>query len=458
MIAITGTIALLWLIRRSLHRWSRDVLSIHTRMSDLLRHISLGVLFAILLGTGLSAALGAIDALFQVSIDAERYATIFATSGIIVGMISAIDGILFDTSTRSTPTKPKIMLARIIGILIAIFGVILYVYLAQIIITRTRPSNEVARRWFVFVGLVIFGTMMLLPLLDYDEKTITRLHRRAHLILIPILIIISIAILQRVQQYGITEVRYLVILLLIIITGTSIRNIITTKTSPYPLLVALSIGGLIAMFSWPIGMRSISYHSQVARLMDYLTIQDLLIDGQVTLPLDVTDEQASVIAPLLRYFEDNNGRGLPQLHPDLANARELFIKTGIERSAAYNRYDSSNEYKSFGYRDERSPIDIADYSRMYDNINHYDTTNTASIVSFQDNMITISYDNGITIVFDGQSLVDTLSTQDPYNGSYQWSKPILTTDTSALIITTIDLQKSHNQRKIQGINGILLIQ
>lgn len=89
---------------------------------------------------------------------------------------------------------------------------------------------------------------MLLPLLEYNEKTITRLHRRAHLILIPILIIISIAIIQRIQQYGITEARYLVILLLIIMTGTSIWHIITTKTSPYPLLVALSIGGLIAVF------------------------------------------------------------------------------------------------------------------------------------------------------------------------------------------------------------------
>ncbi|USN56908.1 MAG: DUF4153 domain-containing protein [Candidatus Peribacteria bacterium] len=146
MIAIVGFISLLWLIRRPLPSWNHDVLSIHTRISDLLRHISLGALFAILLGAGLSAALGAIDALFSVSIDSNRYVTIFATSGIIVGLISAIDGILFDTSTWSTLTKPKIMLARIIGILIAIFGVILYVYLAQIIITWTWPSNEVARR------------------------------------------------------------------------------------------------------------------------------------------------------------------------------------------------------------------------------------------------------------------------------------------------------------------------
>jgi hypothetical protein len=163
-------------------------------------------------------------------------------------MISAIDGILLDTSAQSTPNKAKIMLARIIGILIVIFGIILYVYLAHIIITRTRPSNEVARRGFVFVGLVLFGTMMIIPLLDYDEKTITRLHQRSHIILIPILLVISIAIYQRIQQYGITEARYLVILLLIIITGTSIRHISTSKTSPYPLMVTLSIGGLIAVF------------------------------------------------------------------------------------------------------------------------------------------------------------------------------------------------------------------
>jgi hypothetical protein len=50
MIAIMSIIALLGLIRRPLTQERRNTLHTHTRISDLLRHISLGAIFAIILG------------------------------------------------------------------------------------------------------------------------------------------------------------------------------------------------------------------------------------------------------------------------------------------------------------------------------------------------------------------------------------------------------------------------
>lgn len=181
-------------------------------------------------------------------IDSERYGSIRIIVGTLVGVMTTLDGMLFEQIDTTTTTKWKTTLARVISALIIVFGVILYVYLAKIIITRSRPSNEVSRRGFVFVGLVLAGTIVLIPLLDYPKKKKQTIHTTAHLIIIPILITIAIAIYQRVAQYGITEMRYLTIALLLIIGGTSIWHLFTRSSSPYPLLVAISVAGLLAIF------------------------------------------------------------------------------------------------------------------------------------------------------------------------------------------------------------------
>lgn len=456
LMSVVISITLLILIRRPI-RHTRDHITLHKRIIDLLRCVSIGIVLGLILGFGISGALLAIESLFDITIQSNRYATIFTISSII-WLTSTIDNILFETSTRNISNRRKTMLSWVIAMLITLFGIILYVYLIQITLTQTRPSNEVARRWFVFVWLVFFAIIMILPLIEDNEKIMTRLHRRAHLIIIPIVIIIGIAIRHRVHQYGITEPRYLVILLLIIITSTSLWHIITSKKSMYPFLVALSVGGLIAVFGWPISMRTISYDSQVSRLIDYLTTQNLFIEGRVTLPLDVTDDQAAVIAPMLRYFTDENGRGLPQLHTKRTDANELFTHTNIDRYADWGwKREIEDTYKTFHYKSHS--IDITWYNTLHTHLTYNTWNQDKSILSYDPRTDIISYSTGdITHTLSLQSLIDQLALL-PDNENLPNHLSIIEATDVRFIIELITITKhTWKKRKIENIQGILFTQ
>lgn len=94
------------------------------------------------------------------------------------------------------------------------------------------------------------------------------------------------------------------------------------------------------------------------RLTNYLTDQNLLTGEQITLPLSTTDDQKHTMREFLTYFADGNGRGLPQLHPDLADHKTLFETTQISQYSSYVETEREQTHKTFYYRNNNI-IDIA---------------------------------------------------------------------------------------------------
>lgn len=125
----------------------------------------------------------------------------------------------WDLENRSPveTAKRKTLLGRVIGLLLALYGVILYAYLGKILLTGERPSNQVTGLGFAFSAFVLVASILLVPLVTDPKKALTRqrLITTMYLLLIPVLVMIFMAIMMRVEQYGLTEMRYLVYAILL---------------------------------------------------------------------------------------------------------------------------------------------------------------------------------------------------------------------------------------------------
>jgi hypothetical protein len=124
----------------------------------------------------------------------------------LFGGLSFLDGVKkwkIDEDEDSQPLKWKTLLGWVVGFLLLVYGVILYIYLGKILITGEWPSNQVTPLSFAFSGLVVLGSILLVPLVTDEEQTILRkkILTRMYVSLIPILIMVFFAIKLRIGQY-----------------------------------------------------------------------------------------------------------------------------------------------------------------------------------------------------------------------------------------------------------------
>ncbi|USN56906.1 MAG: hypothetical protein H6766_00010 [Candidatus Peribacteria bacterium] len=182
--------------------------------------------------------------------------------------------------------------------------------------------------------------------------------------------------------------------------------------------------------------------------------QNLLTNGQVTLPLDVTDDQAAVIAPLLRYFEDTNGRGLPQLNPERSNANELFVHTTMDRYAdrGTNR-EVEDTYKFF--HQKQNTIDSTGYTTLHTNLDYSTRNDNNANPSYTDTTWTYT-SNNTSYTIDLSSIIEALSRiNNSQELPTEWS--IVESANARLIIATISIKKEGEKRILEDISGNLLV-
>lgn len=378
---------------------------LYNRIVYLLFQLAGAGIFSVVLGGGIMLAILAVETLFSISIINERYPTIRLLAFGIVGAISFIEGVAsgLPEAVDTKKQKRKALLALILSILLAVFGLILYIYLWKILFTGMRPSNEVSFRGFFFAGLVIIASVVLLPELDLYTPQTQRLRQRWYALLLPICVMIAIALRQRVDQYGITEKRYLAIAGLIRLAGISLYMILRKNARLYTLFSSFAVVIIIAGFARPINAASVSYRSQLHRLTSFLSANDLLSeDGTVLLPVtDKLDTQnTEKLAELLGYFVHQQEQWLASLDSRLKDPTTLFTQFGIEETGY--RKEWIQDYKNL-YLSVTSPRNVAGYSYVYPDLSLFlppfpTDTDTDISGSFTNDQLTLTV-QGTTYTF-----------------------------------------------------------
>lgn len=296
-------------------------------------------LYAAVLFAGLSIALVAINGLFNVKIESAVYLRLLTVVGIGFTTLFFLAGVPADFNKINTTQGPypkglKIFTQYVLIPLLTIYLVILLVYEAKILISWELPKGMVST---LILGYSVFGVLSLLlvyPIKEQEGNGWIRLFSRwFYLMMIPLVVLLLLAVWKRVSNYGITEPRYILIILalwLSIITG---YFLISRKDNIKIIPVSLCILALLATYG-PQSAFSVSRYSQTQRLKKLINAKDA----------PALREKPEII----RYLVLNHG--LETLQP-FTNADLQQVNQSIEQR--------TNLLKRSSYQQENDLVDTA---------------------------------------------------------------------------------------------------
>lgn len=265
----------------------------------------------IMFAGGLSAALGAIQILFDMKIKSELFGDIWSFSALVLGPVYALSWVPkkfeFTEEDCNDPPGLKLIVNWISAPMVFVYLLILYAYFGKIIMSGEIPNGHLA--WLIsgFAGAGIVTYLVAWPLREEGSLQLKLFYK----IFFPALLIPVgfhfYAIWERISAYGITEQRYLLMVsalwFMMIALGNSFTKI-PLKAIPMMLLVLM----VFASFG-PWGGVSISGKSQYTRLEKLLTKHDLIVDGRAVkakkdIPFDDRFSISSIFDYLCRTERD----------------------------------------------------------------------------------------------------------------------------------------------------------
>ncbi|MEL6824029.1 MAG: DUF4153 domain-containing protein [Calditrichota bacterium] len=242
-----------------------------------------GILFTTVLYTGLSLALAAIQTLFGVVISGENYGRlyilligIFNTLFFLSGIPKSLDELAGD---NEHPRGLRIFGQFILLPLATIYLGILYVYGLQIITNWELPKGWVG---YLIIAFSVVAALTWLFLYPYSRKEefswMSKVWRGFNLSMIPLVGLLFIALNRRISEYGLTEMRYLGVLVGICIFVFTIYFLFSKRKDIRIIPALLCAAGLLSSFG-PFGSSAMSKNNQLARLTENLNKQGILQSG-----------------------------------------------------------------------------------------------------------------------------------------------------------------------------------
>ena len=245
-------------------------------------------LFSGVLYLGLALALAAIEHLFGLNIEHQRYIQLWVVIGILINTFIFLSGIPDDLnkleSDSSYPKGLKVFAQYILLPLVMVYFLILIVYEAKIIFTWDWPKGWVAQLvlWYSVIG--ILSLLLLYPLRKISENIwIQRYSKQFFYALIPLLFMLYFAILKRINEYGITENRYYVFAMAIGLTFVVFYFIFSTKKQIKVIPLTICILAFLSAVG-PFSSFSIAQTDQINRLISFFNKYEMLQDDSIVQP------------------------------------------------------------------------------------------------------------------------------------------------------------------------------
>jgi hypothetical protein len=250
----------------------------------LLLRIILSGLYSAVLYTGITIALAAIDALFAVSIGFKTYwrvfiviAGVFNTFFFLAGLPERLEDLEQDDDY---PKQLKVFTQSVLLPLVTLYLGILYAYMFKILIEWNLPKGWVSYLVISFSTAGILSLLLIYPIRNLEgNKWISTFSKFFYLALFPLVILLFVAIGVRIQDYGITENRYLVILLALWLAGNALYFLISKTKNIKVIPISLCLLAFFASFG-PWGVFSVAAMSQKRQFEEILRSEKRLKEGK----------------------------------------------------------------------------------------------------------------------------------------------------------------------------------
>jgi hypothetical protein len=269
-------------------------------------------IFSVVLFAGLSIALAALDHLFGVSVPGKRYGELwllvvglFAPWFFLSGVPEDLDGL---DRIEEYPKGLKIFAQYILLSLVIVYFLILYAYLLKILMQWSWPKALVSVLILGFSAASILSLVLMHPIRDRSENAWIRAAGKwLFIVLIPLVIVLFLAVTERIGDYGITESRYAGIVLGIWLSAQVLYFLFSRSKSIKFTIGALCLLAFLMSFG-PWGMLGTSQRSQVGRLSSLLTKNAILVNGKVRKEHGkVSAKDAQDISSIIGYLRRTHG-------------------------------------------------------------------------------------------------------------------------------------------------------
>ena len=260
--------------------------------------------FSIVLFLGLSAIVGTIDVLL-INLPNTIYFDNFVFSASVFGVIFFVSRLKEKDESLENYALPKIveiLICYILIPLILIYTAILYLYFVKIIFTLKMPKGVVSHLVLWYTAFSLFIIIMVTPI-TFKNKFAKFYKKFFPMISVPLILLALFSINERIFQYGITENRYLVVILVIWLLFNMILYIV--KNDVKWVLISYIFAILIAVFS-PFNLVTVSINSQNKRLERLLIKNGIIQNGKITNKNDkISIKSKNEIMSVIDYFYNN---------------------------------------------------------------------------------------------------------------------------------------------------------
>ena len=272
----------------------------------------IGALYSVVLFGGLAIALVAIENLFALDIHEELYLdlwgviafgfqTWFFTAG-VPKPLEALDEL------EDYPKGLKLFSQYVLIPLVTVYLLILTAYLARILITTEWPSGWIG--WLVSCVSVagILSILLTHPIRHRQENAwIVTYGRWFWVVLIPAIGMLLMAVWKRIDQYGITEPRYFLLILTVWLAAMAVLYGIVRSQNIKWLPATLCVLAFVT-FLGPWSAYSVAETSQLSRLEGLLERNGMLEEGRaVAAERDVSAADRREIGAAMTYLFAHHG-------------------------------------------------------------------------------------------------------------------------------------------------------
>lgn len=310
---------------------------------------------------GLVAALVTTSKLFALDIKSVRYAELFFFSAITLQTWHFLAGVPRGAVAAPAPypRSLKYLIQYLLIPLVSLYTLILYVYMAKILITNSWPEGYVG--WLVSIMSVlgIFNLLLIHPeKFKPESKWLSTYSRAYYILILPLLGMLFIAIGKRIAEYGVTEKRYFLLVLGLWLFLTAVYFIFSRAKKIKIIPVGLFFVALMTLWS-PMNAYRVSLDSQMGRARAILEHHHVSTSGPLAPPAaEVSRADQTNLSSIFDYVLRTHGReplenwfssaALNATQPDpqasrYVNAKPLMAALGL------NYYLGGDDESHFSY-------------------------------------------------------------------------------------------------------------
>lgn len=328
----------------------------------LMRQFLITALYALVLFLGLAAMVFTIDQLL-INLPEKLYFDLWL---VVVGLfapaffLAEVPAYGKDLSDTDYAKVLKVLLLYIVMPLIVAYTVILYLYFAKILITRQWPVGMVSHLVLWYALLSTFIMFIIYPLRQANQWVRSFLSFVPKLVL-PLLVMMFVAMGIRINAYGITENRYLVVVAGGWATCSMLYFLLFKEKKNVYLAISLAVVAILTVVG-PWSSYSVAKYSQNARFGRLLEQNHMLQEGAIRqAPQTISESDKNAIRSIILYFDRYHGLQELKYLPQDFKIIDMQNTFGFEM----DYYAGGEQYFSYHVQNDHMLIDIENYKYFY---------------------------------------------------------------------------------------------